>query len=98
MVISNDTTCLDRYFASFEKSPSSRNHKPVTLNSHRCLHRRFGHLLDTEGIAPPVLTPDLAVELGQRLPATPKSQVKEPNLARLFVAHLIEIGVATRPN
>jgi site-specific recombinase XerD len=31
------------------------------------------------------------------LPATPKSQIKIPNLARLFVAHLIEIGVATRP-
>ena len=97
METSNDTTCLDCYLESFEKSLSSRNYKPATLNNYRCLLRRFGRLLDFEGITPSVLTPDLAVELGQRLPATPKSQVKIPNLARLFVTHLIEIGVATRP-
>lgn len=97
MEISNDTTCLDCYLVSFEKSLSSRNYKPATLNNYRCLLRRFGRLLDVEGLAPSALTPDLAVELGQRLPATPKSQVKIPNLARLFVQHLIEIGVATRP-
>ena len=97
MEISNDTTCIDCYFESFEKSLSARNYKPATLNNYRCLLRRFGRLLDAEGIAPSTLTPDLAVELGLRLPATPKSQVKIPNLARLFVAHLIEIGVATRP-
>jgi hypothetical protein len=61
------------------------------------LLRRFGRLLDIEGIAPSALTPDLAVALGRRLPTTPKSQIKVPNLAKLFVAHLIEIGVATRP-
>jgi hypothetical protein len=54
-------------------------------------------LLEAERIAPSELTPDLAVALGRRLPTTPKSQIKVPNLARLFVAHLIEIGVATRP-
>ncbi|HID8156961.1 site-specific integrase [Agrobacterium sp. B1(2019)] len=97
MEISNDTTCIDCYFESFEKSLSARNYKPATLNNYRCLLRRFGRLLDAEGIAPSTLTPDLAVELGQRLPATPKSQVKIPNLARLFVAHLIEMGVAIRP-
>jgi hypothetical protein len=64
---------------------------------YRYLLRRFGRLLEAEGIAPSALTPDLAVELGRRLPTTPKSQIKIPNLARLFVAHLIEIGVATRP-
>jgi integrase/recombinase XerD len=96
MEISNDTTCLDCYFESFEKSLSSRNYKPATLNNYRCLLRRFGHLLDADGIAPSALTPDLALELGRRLPATPKSQVKVPNLARLFVTHLIDIGVATR--
>jgi hypothetical protein len=53
-------------------------------------------LLDTEGIAPSALTPDLAPEFGQRLPATPKSQVKVPNLVRLFAMHLVELGVATR--
>jgi integrase/recombinase XerD len=97
MEISDQTTCLDPYFASFEESLSSRNYKPETLKNYRYLLRRFGRLLEAEDIAPSALTPDLAVELGRRLPTTPKSQIKIPNLARLFVAHLIEIGVATRP-
>jgi integrase/recombinase XerD len=97
MEASDQPTCVDPYIASFEESLSARNYKPATLNNYRCLLRRFGRLLDAEGVAPSALTPDLAVEVGQRLPATPKSQVKIPNLARLFVTHLIEIGVATRP-
>ncbi|MGX9948303.1 tyrosine-type recombinase/integrase [Bradyrhizobium denitrificans] len=97
MELSDQTTCLDPYLVSFEESLSSRNYKPETLTNYRYLLRRFGRLLDAEGIAPSALTPDFAVELGRRLPATPKSQIKVPNLARLFVAHLIEIGVATRP-
>lgn len=97
MELSDQTTSLDPYFVSFEESLSSRNYKPETLTNYRYLLRRFGRLLDAEGIAPSALTPDLAVELGRRLPATPKSQIKVPNLAKLFVAHLIEIGVATRP-
>lgn len=97
MEASDQPTCVDPYIASFEESLSARNYKPATLNNYRCLLRRFGRLLDAEGVAPSALTPDLAVEVGQRLPATPKSQVKIPNLARLFVTRLIEIGVATRP-
>lgn len=93
----SDHTCLDQYLAAFEESLASRNYKPDTLKNYRYLLRRFGRLLDDEAIAPSALTPDLAVELGRRLPATPQSQIKVPNLARLFVAHLIEIGVATRP-
>lgn len=97
MEISDPTTCLDSYIQSFEESLSSRNYKLDTLKNYRYLLRRFGTLLEAEGIAPSALTPDLVGELGQRLPATPKSQVKLPNLAKLFVTHLIEIGVATRP-
>lgn len=97
MELSDQTTCLDLYFVSFEESLSSKNYKPATLENYRYLLRRFGCLLDAEGIAPSALTPELAIELGRRLPVSPKSQIKVPNLARLFVAHLIEIGVATRP-
>lgn len=97
MEMSGQPTCLDPYFVSFEESLTSKSYKPATLENYRYLLRRFGHLLDAEGIAPSALTLDLAVELGRRLPTTPKSQIKVPNLARLFVAHLIEIGVTTRP-
>lgn len=75
MELSDQTTCLDKYWASFEESLASRNYKPETLTNYRYLLRRFGRLLDAEGIAPSALTPDLAVELGQRLPTTPKSQI-----------------------
>jgi integrase/recombinase XerD len=97
MEISEQTTCLDRYFVLFEASLSSKNYKPETLANYRYLLRRFGRLLEAEGITLSTLTPELAVELGRQLPITPKSQIKVPNLARLFVEHLIEIGVATRP-
>lgn len=92
-----DHTCLDQYLATFEESLASKNYKTDTLANYRYLLRRFGHLLDAEGIAPSALTPEIVAALGQRLPISPKSQIKVPNLARLFVAHLIEIGVATRP-
>lgn len=97
MQASDQTTCLDPYFASFERSLSSRNYKPDTLANYRYLLRRLGRLLETESILPSALTLELAVETAKRMPATPKSQVKIPNLTRLFVAHLIEIGVAKRP-
>jgi site-specific recombinase XerD len=97
MDISNQTTCLDPHFGSFEESLSARNYKPATLENYRYLLRRLGHLLDGEGIAPSALTVELAAELGRRLPTSPKAQIKVPNLARLFVEHLIEIGVAKRP-
>lgn len=90
-------TCLDPYLASFEESLASKNYKQPTLESYRCLLRRFGRLLETEGVQPSALTPDLAAELGQRLPTAPKGTMKVSNLARRFVEHLIEIGVATRP-
>ncbi len=89
-------TCLDPFFASFEQSLSSKSYKPATLENYRYLLRRLGHLLDNQGIAPSSLSTELAVELARQLPASPKAQVKVPNLARLFVEHLIEIGVATR--
>jgi integrase/recombinase XerD len=78
--ISDQTTCLDPYFASFEQILSSRNYKPETLTNCRYLLRRFARLLEAEDIAPSALTPDLAVALGRRLPITPKSQIKVPNL------------------
>ncbi|MCM2442534.1 tyrosine-type recombinase/integrase [Agrobacterium vitis] len=97
MSISGHTTCLDAYLASFEQTFAARNYKPATLENYRHHLRRFGRLLEVEGIAPSELTADIAVELGRRLPTSPKSQIKVPNLATLFVEHLIEIGVATRP-
>ena len=92
----DQATCLDPCFASFERCFSSRNYKPASLENDGYL-RRFGRSLEAEGYAPSALRPDLAAELARLLPTMPRSQIKIPNLAGLFVAHLIEIGVATRP-
>jgi site-specific recombinase XerD len=89
-------TCLDPYLSSFEESLASKNYKPATLENYRYLLQRFGRLLEAKGIVPSALTPDLAAELGKQLPVAPKSTIKIPNLARRFVEHLIEIGVAPR--
>lgn len=97
MITPDQTTCLDPYLASFEESLASKNYKSPTLENYRCLLRRFGRLLEAEGVQPSALTPDLVAELAQRLPTAPKCTIKVPNLARRFVEHLIEIGVATRP-
>jgi len=97
MPISNQATCLDSYLVSFEQSLSFNNYKPDTLANYRMLLRRFGRLLDSEGITPSSLTPERAAELGQRVPTAPKCTVTVPNLARRFVAHLVDIGVAAMP-
>ncbi|MDX0537938.1 integrase, partial [Sinorhizobium medicae] len=76
MRIFDKATCLDPYLASFEQSFSARNYKPATLENYRYHLRCFGRLLDVEGIAPSALTADIAVELGRRLPTTPKAQIK----------------------
>jgi len=62
------------------------------------LLQRFGRGFEAEGIALSTLTPDIAAAIGRRLPSTPKGQVKISNLAKKFVAHLIEIGIVTRPS
>jgi len=93
----NQSTCLDPYVASFEATLSSKGYKPDTIATYRHLLRSFARLLDSAGIAPGALTPIVTVELGRCLPVTTKSRIKFPNLAKLFVAHLIEIGIATRP-
>ena len=46
---SDQTTCLDPYFASFEESLASKNYKPWTLKNYRCLLRRFGGLMEARG-------------------------------------------------
>jgi site-specific recombinase XerD len=91
---SNQVTCVDRYLDSFEQSLAAEDYKFETLRQYRCLLRRFGGLIEAEGVAPSALTPDLAIQLARQLPAVRKNSVKIPNLAKRFVLHLIELGVA----
>lgn len=89
-------TCLEPYFASFEESLSSKNYTPNTLKTCHELLRRFGRGLEAEGITLSALTPDIAAEIGRRIPSTPKGQIKVSNLAKKFVAHITEIGIVAR--
>lgn len=97
MTNSDQATCLDAYLGSFEQTFATRSYKPATLENYRYHLRRFGKLMEVEGITPSALTAEIAVALGRKVPTSPKAQIKVPNLARLFVEHLIEIGVAACP-
>jgi hypothetical protein len=51
MDISSRFTRLEPYLASFEESLSAKNYKPATVENYRYLLRRFGQLLEDEGVA-----------------------------------------------
>lgn len=90
-------TCLDQYFGSFEQSFSPQNYQRRAVSNYRFLLRRFGRVMEAEGIAPSALTLELANELAQRVPFHRKNAIRIPNLVRRFVRHLIEIGVVAAP-
>jgi integrase/recombinase XerD len=51
MTTSNQVTCVDRYLDSFEQSLAADDYKSETLRQYRCLLRRFGRLIEAEGVA-----------------------------------------------
>jgi len=87
-------TCIDPYLDSFTRSFAVANYKPGTIRTYRHLVRKLGRLMDTAGIAPSALTPDLADRLARTTARGPDSRLRFHNLARRFAEHLIDIGVA----
>lgn len=87
-------TCVDPYLDSFAQSFAAASYKPATIKTYRHLARRLGRLMETAGIAPSALTPDLADQLARTVARGPDSTIRLHNLARRFAEHLIDIGVA----
>lgn len=90
-------TCLDSYFGSFEESLAPQSFQRRPLLNYLFLLRRFGRVMEAEGVEPSALTLELADDLAQRVPFHRKNAIKVPNLVRRFVFHLIEIGVVAAP-
>lgn len=90
----NPKTCVDPYLDSFAQSFAAANYTVGTIRTYRHLARKLGRLMDTAGIAPSALTPDLADQLARTAARGPDSRIRLHNLARRFAEHLIEIGVA----
>lgn len=90
----NPNTCVDPYLDSFAQSFAAADYKAGTIKTYRNLTRVLGRLMDTSGIAPPALTPDLADELARTVPPGRATTIRLHNLARRFAEHLIDIGVA----
>ena len=87
-------TCVDLYLDSFAQSFAAANYKAGTIKAYRHLARKLGRLMDTAGIAPSALTPDLADRLARTAARGPATRIRFHNLARRFAEHLIDIGVA----
>jgi site-specific recombinase XerD len=90
-------TCLDKYFGSFEQSLAPQNYQRRALSLYRYQLRRFGRVIEAEGISPSALTLELADELAKRVPFRDNNKIRIANLVRRFMRHLIEIGVVATP-
>ena len=91
------TSWLDPYLSSFEARLIDRNYSPATINTYRVLVRRLARFMDADGIAPETLTTDLAAHLVRNEERYRKEPHKFKNIARRFVAHLIDLGVVPAP-
>ena len=49
-------TCLDPYFGSFEESLAPQNYQRRALSNYRFQLRRFGRVMEAEGVEPSALT------------------------------------------
>lgn len=86
-------TCVDSYLDSFAQSFADNNYKPETIKTYLHLVQKLGKIMDTEGISPQALTPDIADKLARTAPPETKSTIRFYNLARRFAEHLINIGI-----
>jgi integrase/recombinase XerD len=87
-------TCVDLYLDSFAQSFAAANYTLGTIRTYRHLVNKLGRLMDAAGIAPSALTPDLVDQLARTAGRGRDTAVRFHHLARRFVEHLIDIGVA----
>jgi integrase/recombinase XerD len=90
----NLKTCLDPYLESFAQSFAVASYTADTIRTYRHLARKFGRMMDKAGIVPSALTPETAERLARKGDRRPPGTIRLHNLARRFVEHLIDIGVA----
>jgi integrase/recombinase XerD len=87
-------SCVDPYVDSFAESFAASNYKEATIKTYRNLVRKLGRLMDTAGVVPSALTPDLADQLARTMERGRDTAIRFHHLARRFAEHLIDIEVA----
>ena len=92
----NPKSCVDPYLDSFAQSFAAANYTAGTIRTYRHLARKLGRLMDTAGIEPSALTPDLADRLARTASRGRDTTIRFHDLARRFAEHLIDIAV-TQP-
>jgi site-specific recombinase XerD len=90
-------TCLDPYIPSFDARLIEKNFKSGTIRQYRMWIRRLASLMEANSISPGQLTSDMAAQLVRDEARNPRKSTWNQNLARRFVKHLIELGVASPP-
>jgi len=92
------TTCLDAYIESFESHLRVLSYTPGTIKTYRVLVRRLATMMEAQGLAPSCLTTELAADLVRGEERKAREPHKYANIARRFVEHLIDLGVASAPS
>jgi integrase/recombinase XerD len=90
----NLETCIEPYLAAFEQTYAAENYQDRTIVAYRRLTRKFGAVLDEADIAPSSVTLDRVEPLTRDLPRERKNTIRLDTIARRFVQHLVDIGVA----
>jgi len=93
----NRATCLDPYIESFESGLRARSYAAGTIKSYRALIRHLAMMMEAGGVAPSLLTVERAAELVRGEERKAREPHKYANIARRFVAHLIDLGVTSAP-
>ena len=89
-------TCIEPYLGSFAESFAAENYTSGTVKAYQSILRKVGHMMDVEGVSPSALTPDMAEQLGHKVPRKNNGTIWPHKLARRFAQHLLNIGV-TQP-
>lgn len=96
--MSEDThASLDQHIETFMVRLAAENYKPGTMRTYRVLLNRLISLIDATGISPADITAECAADLIRSDERERRRPSKCQNIARRFIAHLIDSGVAAAP-
>jgi integrase/recombinase XerD len=93
----NPPSPLDGHIVTFIARLSAENYKPQTIATYRVQLERLVSLIKAAGISPQDLTSEQAAELVRHYERVPREPNKCQNIARRFVAHLIDSGTTPAP-
>lgn len=88
---------LDHHIDTFIAQLTAKNYKPQTIGTYRVLLKRLASRIKAARISPEDLTAERAARLVRRDDRIRREPNKRQNMARRFVAHLINNGVVPAP-